>query len=951
MKCKPNQSITQRTGQPGETEEEVVQDTNHSDHSLHVLYNEEDSMVERNQQEKEGLDNNRQPQEPKRTSDTSENNIRRKRVKWPNNKSKSEWQQFDEDVDAILNTTLAGNIDRKIESMTSFIYNIGMDRFGADEKEVLRDTIRKKLKITRRAERTRKRRKKREKARAQFTSDPFQFTSRLLGKKGSGQLKASKEEVEEYLREMHSDPKREEELPEIEQLYTPGRSRAKRKAASAPGPNGVPYKVYKNCQRITRRLWKLIRVIWRRGRLAESWHKAEGCFIPKEEKSETLKQFRTISLLNVEGKIFLAIFLLKRMTNYMLSNEYIDIAVQKGGVPGVSGCIEHTSVLSQIIREAKDSKGELAVRLAGFSECIWDSTTQRYHVPDGVRELIKEYFNHLQLRFTVGDFTTSWQRLEVGIVTGCTISVILFSAAMNMIVKSVEKKSRGPWMKSGVRQPPGRAFMDDMTISTKTVIEARWTLQELDKMITWARMKVKPSKSRSLVVKNGKVKEERFKIGDESNTNSLREANKLNVEDTYKQLDDWLKAVDKSGLPGKYKAWIYQHGILPRLLWPLLVYDVPMTTVEGMERISNSYLRRWLGVPRSFSSVGLYSLGSKLQLPLKSITEEFKVTKEVVDKEVNEEDAESRLKHSEIVGRVAVGRQGLDVTPTAKWRTATVEEKRQLVQKEVRSMEEESRMVKAVSMKKQRSWLNWEGARQQKLGWNEIWKMEPHRLQFKLKSVYDVLPSPTNLATWGLIDDPKCVLCGKPANLEHILSSCSSALKDGRYTWRHDKVLGTLADTLERNIKKPRKNKEGLTFVNFVKEGEKGQKKKVEGSGLLIAVTNQRPDIVIWSASTKQAILLELTVPWEERIEDANERKRLKYKIYLQNVETMMDGWLFPVEVGSRGFVGQSMWRALRALGIVGGERSKLIGNLCKEAETASMWLWRKRSEQWKQKV
>ena len=62
----------------------------------------------------------------------------------------------------------------------------------------------------------------------------------------------------------------------------------------------------------------------------------------------------------MEGKIFLAI-LAKRMTNYMLSNEYIDIAVQKGGVPGVSGCIEHTSVLSQIIREAKDSKGELAV--------------------------------------------------------------------------------------------------------------------------------------------------------------------------------------------------------------------------------------------------------------------------------------------------------------------------------------------------------------------------------------------------------------------------------------------------------------------------------------------------------------------------------------------------------------------------------------------------------------
>ncbi|VDI16481.1 Hypothetical predicted protein [Mytilus galloprovincialis] len=188
------------------------------------------------------------------------------------------------------------------------------------------------------------------------------------------------------------------------------------------------------------------------------------------------------------------------------------------------------------------------------------------------------------------------------------------------------------------------------------------------------------------------------------------------------------------------------------------------------------------------------------------------------------------------------------------------------------------------------------------------------------------------------------------------------------YTWRYDKVLGTLyiASRHPREKHQRAKEKQGKTyFCQFVNEGEKGQKKTVEGNGLLvtatdwqmlmdlkqklqfppqIAVTNQRPDIVIWSASTKQAILLELTVPWEERIEDAYERKRLKYQDLL--AECRDNGWrvwLFPVEVGSREFVGQSMWRAWRALGIVGGERSKLIGNLCKEAETASMWLWRKR--------
>ena len=60
------------------------------------------------------------------------------------------------------------------------------------------------------------------------------------------------------------------------------------------------------------------------------------------------------------------------------------------------------------------------------------------------------------------------------------------------------------------------------------------------------------------------------------------------------------------------------------------VYNV-IIMIAQITKINNipTYLRRWLGVPRSFSSLGQYSTGSKLQLhvPLNSITKEFKVTK------------------------------------------------------------------------------------------------------------------------------------------------------------------------------------------------------------------------------------------------------------------------------------------------------------------------------------
>ena len=207
------------------------------------------------------------------------------------------------------------------------------------------------MKSLRRAERSRKRRKERERKRARFISNPFQFTSILLGNKTSGRLVCSREEVGEHLEKVHSDKHQNEELDDNDRLIHPEEPQEvfdmeeprleevkdvvkRSRAGSAPGPNGLPYKVYKNCPRLTKRLWKYFRVIWRKGKLVDSWFRAERCFIPKEENSKSLGQLRTISLLNVECKIFLSV-LVRRMTTYLLDNKYIDISVQKGGVSGV----------------------------------------------------------------------------------------------------------------------------------------------------------------------------------------------------------------------------------------------------------------------------------------------------------------------------------------------------------------------------------------------------------------------------------------------------------------------------------------------------------------------------------------------------------------------------------------------------------------------------------------
>lgn len=42
------------------------------------------------------------------------------------------------------------------------------------------------------------------------------------------------------------------------------------------------------------------------------------------------------------------------------------------------------------------------------------------------------------------------------------------------------------------------------------------------------------------------------------------------------------------------------------MLWHLLVYDVPITLVEAMEREISFHIHRWFSLPRSLSFAALY---------------------------------------------------------------------------------------------------------------------------------------------------------------------------------------------------------------------------------------------------------------------------------------------------------------------------------------------------------
>ncbi len=236
------------------------------------------------------------------------------------------------------------------------------------------------------------------------------------------------------------------------------------------------------------------------------------------------------------------------------------------------------------------------------------------------------------------------------------------------------------------------------------------------------------------------------------------------------------------------------------------------------------------------------------------------------------------------------------------------------------------------------------------LSWNHlVGTRNPKLITWVLNASINSVVTPDLRKLWGYFDSALCPLCGhQPCSLSHILVGCHVALKQRRYSWRHDSVLATIQEPLRRHIKQHNASPKAdvLHPIAFRSASDplpkhsarKPSTKRLHrpsllGSGsdwkvqidftmapipfpLHICVTTRRPDIVIYSDNLKIVILVELTCPAEENITDARQRKEIKYTPLRSQI--IDNGWtchLITIEVGARGFVAASLPYCLRRLG------------------------------------
>ena len=198
-----------------------------------------------------------------------------------------------------------------------------------------------------------------------------------------------------------------------------------------------------------------------------------------------------------------------------------------------------------------------------------------------------------------------------------------------------------------------------------------------------------------------------------------------------------------------------------------------------------------------------------------------------------------------------------------------------------REIEKEHNLERALQLQLQCYWVQLEGYIKNNFTWKTILAMPPTLLSFRLGATYNVLPFPSYLKRWQITSECRCFLSHKDVcTILHILGASKIFLQQDRFPFRHDSVLHHLVLILKFFLKDlPNNTTKKCNTIKFVKSGEKFSKTSNFSKGVLLhlvshwilladlkgdylfpfqlAPTELRTDVLLFSESSKRAVLLE----------------------------------------------------------------------------------------------
>ncbi|CAB4011028.1 Hypothetical predicted protein [Paramuricea clavata] len=496
---------------------------------------------------------------------------------------------------------------------------------------------------------------------------------------------------------------------------------------------------FKRCPYLRTYLSELIHEVWLSGTVPNEWKKAGTILIHKKGNTDDPSNFRPITLESIPLKVFTPC-LRNAIYSFLASNNFIEHGIQKGFTPNLSGTLEHTAQMADIINKARIRQRAVVITLLDLKNAFGEvhhnliqSVLDYHHIPEHIKFVIKSLYTEFQTSIITSEFRTPFISVGRGVLQGDCLSPLLFNMCFNTFIQHIKAEKYRQFGFSFKLLNPIHwfQFADDAAVITGQESENQHLLNRFSIWCQWSNMIIRVDKCSTFGIKKAITK-------------SVQYLPKLLINNN---LMPTIKIGEAFQYLGRYFDFNMSNDN----------HKTELTTLvnELMNDIDSKPLH-----PRN--KLLVYSLLRKaLKLsPNQSINELWKSTNTHTNiqydfynstKEVLED---FRSEHEDKLQNQLTC-QGSFFSSVTKF-----------------SLSHLSKV--------------WSTAQS---------KLPKNIYNFTIRYINNSLPTRKNLSRWGLSSSSECSFCLGPESLLHVVAGCQCYLD--RFTWRHNSILNFLANTLQ----------------------------------------------------------------------------------------------------------------------------------------------------------
>ena len=308
------------------------------------------------------------------------------------------------------------------------------------------------------------------------------------------------------------------------------------------------------------------------------------------------------------------------------------------------------------------------------------------------------------------------------------------------------------------------------------------------------------------------------------------------------------KKIDCIPCHPKNKLLLYHRFVLSKVSWHFTIANLSkIWVVENVDNLVSSYVRQWLELPISSTLSTLVVPNTKCGLGFTLPSTKFIQCQTVI------RNALKSSPNKDINSLWAQTSFGCNIQydqfqNTEKVLNAIQKDNEARISHELKSQGFIISSILSYASQKTRSL------------WSTVQQHMPKNIfNFTIKYLNNTLATRKNLNKWAISQSSACSFCLKAETLQHVVSSCTVYLEEGRYTWRHNSVLLFLAKTLS-----------SLSNCSIYADLPSFL------SPSFITGDSLRPDLALL-IDNSSLYIIELTVGFESDVQINSDRKKTKY--------------------------------------------------------------------------